>query len=101
MKLQEISRDRLDIREKLASGAFSIVHKGKLKDYNSQTTNTGYLRGKAPITQMISDEMNTNDYVDCSVAVKTPPENSDIQAHLDFIKEIEFMMVRNYLKDII
>uniref|UniRef100_A0A914VUW2 Protein kinase domain-containing protein n=1 Tax=Plectus sambesii TaxID=2011161 RepID=A0A914VUW2_9BILA len=75
----EISNDQLKIfdHEKLGSGAFCVVFKGKLE-------------GKAPICK-IQASVATQCFENCEVAVKKLPEYADGLAKNDFLQEIDFM----------
>uniref|UniRef100_A0A914VA04 Protein kinase domain-containing protein n=1 Tax=Plectus sambesii TaxID=2011161 RepID=A0A914VA04_9BILA len=75
----EVSSDQLKIfdHEKLGSGAFCIVFKGKLV-------------GKAPICK-IQPSVATQCFKNCEVAVKKLPEYADDLAKNDFVQEINFM----------
>uniref|UniRef100_A0A914X544 Protein kinase domain-containing protein n=1 Tax=Plectus sambesii TaxID=2011161 RepID=A0A914X544_9BILA len=75
----EVSSDQLKIfdHEKLGSGAFCVVYKGKLV-------------GKAPICK-IQPSMATQCFENCEVAVKKLPEYADSAAKNDFLQEIDFM----------
>uniref|UniRef100_A0A914WLP0 Protein kinase domain-containing protein n=1 Tax=Plectus sambesii TaxID=2011161 RepID=A0A914WLP0_9BILA len=75
----EVSSDRLKVfdNEKLGSGAFCLVFKGKLE-------------GKAPICK-IQPGVATQCFENCEVAVKKLPEYADSLAKNDFVQEIDFM----------
>uniref|UniRef100_F1L5Z4 Tyrosine-protein kinase n=1 Tax=Ascaris suum TaxID=6253 RepID=F1L5Z4_ASCSU len=68
----------IDYTQKLGSGAFSIVYKGKL-------------RGIAPVCKKNPSIQLRRKYQDCEVAVKTLPPFTDIAARTDFIQEINLM----------
>uniref|UniRef100_A0A914WIH3 Protein kinase domain-containing protein n=1 Tax=Plectus sambesii TaxID=2011161 RepID=A0A914WIH3_9BILA len=80
----EVSNDQLRIfnHEKLGSGAFCVVFKGKLE-------------GKAPISK-IQPSMATQCFENCEVAVKKLPEFADESAKNDFLQEINFMKSIGY-----
>uniref|UniRef100_A0A914VBH8 Protein kinase domain-containing protein n=1 Tax=Plectus sambesii TaxID=2011161 RepID=A0A914VBH8_9BILA len=75
----EVSSDQLKIfnNEKLGSGAFCFVFKGKLV-------------GKAPICK-IQPSVATQCFENCEVAVKKLPEYAGDLAKDDFVQEIDFM----------
>uniref|UniRef100_A0A915CG83 Protein kinase domain-containing protein n=1 Tax=Parascaris univalens TaxID=6257 RepID=A0A915CG83_PARUN len=68
----------IDYTQKLGSGAFSIVYKGKL-------------RGVAPVCKKNPSVCLQRKYQDCEVAVKMLPPFTDIAARTDFIQEINLM----------
>uniref|UniRef100_A0A914UJ95 Protein kinase domain-containing protein n=1 Tax=Plectus sambesii TaxID=2011161 RepID=A0A914UJ95_9BILA len=63
--------------EKLGSGAFCVVFKGRLE-------------GKAPVCK-IQPGVVTQCFENCEVAVKKLPEYADSSAKEDFVQEIDFM----------
>uniref|UniRef100_A0A914VJA9 Protein kinase domain-containing protein n=1 Tax=Plectus sambesii TaxID=2011161 RepID=A0A914VJA9_9BILA len=75
----EVSSDQLKIfnNEKLGSGAFCVVFKGKLV-------------GKAPICK-IQPSVALQCFENCEVAVKKLPEYASDLAMDDFVQEIDFM----------
>uniref|UniRef100_A0A914V1C6 Protein kinase domain-containing protein n=1 Tax=Plectus sambesii TaxID=2011161 RepID=A0A914V1C6_9BILA len=75
----EVSSDKLKIfnHEKLGSGAFCVVFKGKLE-------------GEAPICK-IQPSVVTQCFKNCEVAVKKLPEYADESSKNDFVQEIDFM----------
>uniref|UniRef100_A0A914WBN2 Protein kinase domain-containing protein n=1 Tax=Plectus sambesii TaxID=2011161 RepID=A0A914WBN2_9BILA len=80
-----VPRDQLEILydQKLGSGAFCCVYKGKLS-------------GPAPVCKINPSIQTSRLYSDCDVAIKMLPAYSDDIAKSDFFQEMNFMKALKY-----